>query len=494
MEPPMSDPLYPIHDSIHPESSRKWFVMAAVASGMFLSTIDGSIVNVTLPILERDLHTDFAIVQWVMLAYMLTISTLMLSVGRLADMIGKKPLYLSGFIIFTIGSAFCGLAPNITVLILARIFQAIGAVMMTALGTAIITEAFPPAERGKALGIGSSMVSIGLISGPTLGGLILGFFTWHWIFFVNLPIGIVGSILVWRFVPAHKPAGKESFDFAGSICMFVGLLTFLVGLTFGQMQGFLSPLTLALLITSVISIWVFVSIERRAVHPMIELNIFQNRLFSVNLISGFITFVATGGTILLMPFFLQNVLGYQPDQAGLLLAVFPLGMGIIAPLAGWLSDRLGTRRLTVAGLALLLLGYIAITGFNQQTSAFGYIIGFLPIGLGMGIFQSPNNSAVMGSVARHRLGIASGLLSLTRIVGQTAGMAILGSIWASRAESLSGLYLGGDVTSAPIPIQVGALQQTLWTPVIIVLGALILSIWALRKETSQANSIAEKAI
>ena len=476
------------------DTSRKWFVMAAVASGMFLATIDGSIVNIALPTLERDLHTDFAMVQWVVLAYLLTIATLMLSIGRLADMIGKKTLYLCGFIIFTMGSALCGFSPNIQTLILFRVFQAIGAVMMTALGSAIITEAFPPAERGKALGVGGSMISIGLISGPTIGGLILSSFTWHWIFFVNLPIGIIGCLLVWRFVPAYKPSGKESSDFMGSFCMFIGLLTLLIGLTFGQMEGFSSPLTLGLLFVSAVSVWLFRLIEQRALHPMIDLTIFRNRLFSVNVISSFITFISTGGSVLLMPFFLQNIQAYPPEQAGLLLAVFPLSMGIVAPLAGWLSDRFGTRRLTVVGLAILLLGYIIITGFNEHTSALGYILAYIPIGLGMGIFQSPNNSAVMGSVPRQRLGIASGLLSLTRTVGQTAGIAILGAIWVSRAEAIGNLRLGGDVTSAPILIQVNAMQQTLWTLVFLISGALILNVWALCKEATPTENVIEKAV
>lgn len=482
------------HDSEHVDTSRKWFVMAAVASGMFLSTIDGSIVNIALPILEKDLHTEFAVVQWVVLAYLLTIATLMLSVGRLADMIGKKPLYLSGFVIFTIGSGLCGLAPNIYALILFRVFQAVGAVMMTALGTAIITEAFPPAERGKALGIGGSMVSIGLISGPTIGGLVLSSFTWHWIFYVNLPIGVIGSLLVWHFVPAHRPTGKESYDFGGSFCMFVGLFSLLLGLTMGQMQGFLNPFTLALLLLSAASIGFFVVIERRVRHPMIDLTIFRNRHFRVNLITGFITFISSGGSVLLMPFFLQNVQGYSPEQAGMLMVVTPLAMGIIAPPAGWLSDRFGSRRLTVIGLFILLLGYIAITGLNENTSALVYILWYLPIGLGMGIFMSPNNSAVMGSVPRHRLGIASGLLSLTRAVGQTAGISIIGAIWAGRANALSGLSLGGDVTAAPIPIQVAAMQQTLWTLVFLISGALMLSIWALWKETSEAKNALENAV
>ncbi|MGD8586279.1 MAG: MFS transporter, partial [Chloroflexota bacterium] len=189
--------------------SRKWLVMAAVGSGIFLSTIDGSIVNLALPTLSRSFGSPFAVVQWVVLAYLLTISTLLLSVGRLGDMIGKKPLYTVGFVIFTIGSMLCGIAPTVYWLIFFRVIQGLGAVMITALGLAILTESFPAHERGKALGIGGAVISVGIVVGPVLGGLIIGAFSWRWIFYVNLPVGIAGTLLAARYVPNVKPAGGQ---------------------------------------------------------------------------------------------------------------------------------------------------------------------------------------------------------------------------------------------------------------------------------------------
>lgn len=447
--------------------------------GTFLGTIDGSIVNIALPVLEQEFGTQFAVVQWVVLSYMLTVATLMLVVGRLADIFGKKGLYLTGFAIFTFGSGLCGLANSAGLLIAFRVIQAVGAAMITALGTAILTEAFPPQERGKALGISGTMVSIGLISGPTVGGLILGAFSWHWIFFVNLPVGLIGILLVIRFVPKSAAEKRERFDIPGAVSLFVTLLAFLLALTLGQERGFTSPPVLGLLGLSLAALLVFYWVETHTDQPIIDLSLFRNRLFSVNLITGFITFICISGTILLMPFFLQNVLHFTPRDSGFLLSVFPLSMGIIAPLAGSLSDRFGSRRLTAAGLAALLLGYLAVSTLNESTGASGYVVRFLLVGLGMGFFQSPNNSAIMGAAPKGRLGVASGLLALTRTVGQTTGIALIGSLWAGRVIAVMG---GGEATSAPAAIQAAALREIVLVIVVLVALALGLSLWALWKE------------
>jgi EmrB/QacA subfamily drug resistance transporter len=462
--------------------SRKWYVMAAVAMGVFLATIDGSIVNIALPTLVRELQTEFAVVQWVVLAYLLTVTTLILSVGRLGDMIGKKPIYAAGFIIFTLGSALCGTAPTVYWLIGFRVLQAIGAAMMMALGMAIVTEAFPPPERGKALGIMGSIVSIGIVVGPVLGGIILSALSWRWVFYVNLPIGIAGILMVARFVPDIKPAGEQHFDYLGAFTLFVSLMALLLALTFGQQIGFTEISILALFAIWLGFLAIFLMIELRSSQPMIDLSLFQSRLFSVNLVTGFITFVSMAGTIILMPFYLENVLGYDPRSVGFLLAVVPISMGVIAPVAGSLSDRVGTRPITVAGLFMLLFGYYAISTLTIQTTSLGFILRFLPIGIGMGIFQSPNNSAIMGSAPRERLGIASGLLSITRTLGQTAGIAVLGALWASRAAYLLGVVPQGGATTAPASVQAAALQDTFSVVLILVGLALMLGIWGLVQE------------
>jgi EmrB/QacA subfamily drug resistance transporter len=467
--------------------SRKWFVLSAVGAGVFLATIDGSIVNIALPTLVDELQTTFPVIQWVVLAYLLCVTTLMLSIGRLADMIGKKMIYASGFVVFTIGSTLCGLAPTVTWLIAFRVLQAVGAAMVMALGTAIITEAFPPQERGVALGISGSIVSIGIIIGPTIGGLILSVTSWHWIFLVNLPIGIIGTLMVLRFVPITRPPGGQRFDYLGALTLFACLLTLLLALTIGQQRGFTDGLILSLLLVGMGLAALFIWIERVVEQPMIDLRLFQDKLFTINLVTGFITFVAISGTLLLMPFFLEIVLGFPPRQVGLLLAVVPLAMVFVSPVSGFLSDRFGSRSITLIGLVILVFGYYFVSTLNTQTSGLEYVAKFLLIGVGMGIFQSPNNSAIMGSAPKERLGIVSGLLAVNRTLGQTTGIALLGALWSWRVVNSHRSSLPGGATSAPPLAQVTGLQETMWIVIGMLVVAVFLSAWAFIRERRLLN-------
>jgi EmrB/QacA subfamily drug resistance transporter len=462
--------------------SRKWYVMLAVSMSIFLGTIDGSIVNIAQPTLVRVFATSFALVQWVTLAYLLVLATLLLSIGRLADIGGKKPLFTAGLVIFTVGSGFCGIAQTVGWLIGFRVVQAIGAAMITALGVAIVTEAFPSEERGRAIGITGSIVSLGIILGPTLGGVLIDALSWHWIFFVNLPVGLLGLFLTWRYVPSYQPAGGQRFDYAGAITLGVSLLALLLALTLGQDLGFGAPVVLGLFALWIATTVAFVMIEWRSHEPMVDLTLFRNPLFSVNVVTGFITFVAISGTILLMPFYLENVRGYSTREVGLLLAVVPIGLGVLAPLAGAASDRFGPRTITLAGLGALLIGYVAVSTLGQGTGALGYLLRFAPVGIGMGIFQSPNNSAIMGSVPRERLGVASGLLSLTRTLGQTIGVATLGALWAGRVQTYAADAVLDNATAAPAPAQVAALHDTVRAIVVMIAVALVLSVWGLLHE------------
>jgi EmrB/QacA subfamily drug resistance transporter len=459
--------------------SKKWLVMAAVACEVFLATIDGSIVNIALDTLVQQLHQPLAVVEWVILAYMLVIATFMLSIGRLADMFGKKKLFAAGLATFTIGSLLCGLSPNIYWLIASRVVQAVGASMNMALSTAIVTEAFPDQERGKALGIIGLFVSIGVIAGPTLGGIILEHLTWHWLFFVNLPIGVIGFILVLIFVPARRPVGNQKFDFLGAGTLFVSMASFLLALSFIQLNGFQNVLAYILLAVFVVTMAIFIRVELKAEQPMIDLQLFANRLFSINLITCFLTFIASAGITLLMPLYLQNMLGYDPLKTGLLMIISPLAMAVVAPFSGALSDRLGSRLLTTVGLVIAGVGYAVFVGLNEHTTTLVYILSYAAIGFGMGIFQSPNNSTIMGSAPKDRLGVASGLLSLTRIVGQAGGISILGAIWEATVLHNIGSLQVSDATLAPIHAQVIGLHSALLFIEIIIVLAFILSAWAL---------------
>lgn len=462
--------------------SLKWYVMAAVAMGVFLTTIDASIVNLALPTLVRFFDTTFAIVQWVVLAYLLTISTLMLTFGRLADMIGKKPLYTVGFVIFTIGSVLSGISPTVFWLIGFRVLQAIGGAMILALSMAIITESFPPSERGRALGLSGTAVSVGIVVGPTLGGLLVDVLSWHWIFYVNLPVGIIGTILAVRYIPDIKPTGDQRFDFMGAITLFTCLFCLLFGLTLGQGFGFDDRRVLFLFGGFVLFLVLFILIEWHAKQPMIDLRLFRDSNLNVGLITGFVTFLAIAGTIVLMPFYLENVLGYSPRQVGILLAIIPISMGVTAPLSGSMSDRFGTRPITVIGLAVLLVGYLVLSTLDTETTSLAYILLFLPIGIGMGVFQSPNNSAIMGTASRERLGVVSGMLAVTRTTGQTTGIALLGALWASRVFFYTGEVLVDGATAASANAQAAGLQDTILGIAILIGAALLLAVWALIQE------------
>ena len=465
--------------------SKKWYVLSAVGMGVFLATIDGSIVNISLPTLVTSFNTDFALVQWVVLAYLLTVTTLMLGVGRLADIYGKKPIYTAGFIVFTIGSVLCGLSPTIYTLIGFRVVQAVGAAMIMALGMAITTEAFPPSERGRALGITGTIVSVGIAVGPTLGGLIVKNLSWHWIFFVNLPVGIFGTFMVVRYVPTFRPPGGQRFDYWGALSLCISLLSLLVALTLGQRIGFGDQIVMLLVGSFIVFLVIFISLELRIEQPMIDLRLFRNSLFSVSLATGFMIFICLSGTLILMPFYIQNVLGYDPQQTGLLMATVPVALGIIAPLSGSLSDRFGSRPITVAGLAVLTVGFLAVSSLDAETTTLGYVLRFLPVGLGVGMFQSPNNSAIMGAAPRDRLGIASGMLAVTRTLGQTTGIATLGALWAGQVFKYVGNVLPGGATSAPIDSQVLALRDTFVIVSVLIFAALMLSFWGLRQERKQ---------
>ncbi len=464
--------------------SRKWFVMAAIAMGIFLGTIDGSIVNAALPTLETEFGTSFAAVQWIVLGYLLVLATLTMGVGRLGDMRGKRPIYTAGFAVFTVASTLCGLAPGIGWLIAFRIVQGIGSAMIFALGFAILTEAFPASERGRALGLAGTLVSIGVAIGPALGGLIIDTLSWRWIFLVNLPIGILGTWTAWRFVPDVEPPGGQRFDFVGATAFGVALLSMMLGLTLAQERGFGDAVVIGLAVAAVAALVAFIAIERRVSHPMIDLTLFSNRLLSANLVSGWLVFVALAGFLVLAPFYLQDVLGYDTRTMGLLLAAAPIALGVVSPISGAISDRVGPRPVLVTGLAVLVVAYLGLTTLGVDTSVRNWLLLVIPAGLGVGIFQSPNNSAVMGAVPSHRLGVTSAMLTITRIFGQIVGVTVLGTIWATRVSAYSGI---ADPTEAAPEAQVNGLTDTIAVAAAALTVALLVAIWGLVTERRAAR-------
>jgi EmrB/QacA subfamily drug resistance transporter len=458
----------------------KWWVMLGIGLAILMYTIDTSIVNIALPTLVDKLHTDFATVQWVGLSYVLVVTAFVLGAARLGDMFGKKPLYLGGLIVFTISSLLCGLAPSIETLIGARALQGLGAVMISALGAAIIAETFPMAERGKALGIIGAIVSLGIALGPSVGGVLIGIAGWRSIFMINLPIGVLASLVVNKYVPnTRKSQPGQRFDFWGSLTISVVLICFSLGMTEGQRYGFLSLFPLGLLLLSLLGLVGFVFIESRIAQPMLDLSLFRSPIFSLSLLTGWLAFMALGGSSFLIPFFLQLVMHYPIGHIGLLMAVTPVIGGVISPLAGNLSDRFGTRIIMLIGLLLMILGCLAISTLNAQMGDWDYLLRVIPLGLGWGVFQSPNNGAILSAVPPQRLGIASGLLSLTRTLGQTTGLPLFAAIFA--AIALTGH--GGDINQAPATAIVSGFQGSFQLAAVLlaIAAGLTMLLWRLEK-------------
>jgi EmrB/QacA subfamily drug resistance transporter len=353
--------------------------------------------------------------------------------------------------------------------------------MISALGAAIVTEVFPSSERGRALGIIGAVVSLGVALGPSVGGLIIGLSGWRMIFLINVPIGLFACLVVSRCTPASQVSTeRQRFDWAGAIVMAVTLVCFALGMTDGQNHGFTDPRTLLLLAVALIGLISFVWLQARLRQPILDLHLFRNLQFSLGLLTGLLVFMVIAGLIFLAPFFLELVLHYPTNRVGLLLAVSPVLGGIVAPFSGYLSDRFGTRPISLLGLLLMAIGCGLISTFDAQLTELGYILRVAPFGIGLGMFQSPNNSAILGEVPPERLGIGSGLLSLSRTLGQTAGLPLMASLFG-----LFALQTGAkDVTQAAPEALVYAFQNTFHiATVILLLAAAIVALrWRLKQK------------
>ncbi|HEU4319277.1 MAG TPA: MFS transporter [Acidimicrobiia bacterium] len=475
---------------VHLDKRERWLVLLAIAASTLLATIDGSIVNVAFPTLVDELNTSFNVIQWVALAYLLTIATLTMSMGRLGDVLGKKRLFVTGIVVFAIGSALCGLAPDVSWLIGFRVLQAIGSVLILALGAAILVEAFPPTERGKALGWIGTTVSLGIVSGPVIGGVLISAFDWRAIFFVNIPVGIVAAYMAIRHVPNTRPSQGQKFDIGGAILMSVALFSLSLALTLGQDLGFSStPVILGFVVSAIAAIG-FVIVELRVDSPMLELRLFRNPMLSVSVATGFLLFSCVSATFFLLPFYLEGVLGFEVGQVGLMLGVAPLLMGVISPISGTLSDRFGVRRLTLIGLVIITAVYAGFTTLDTTTGVLHYLLLAVPLGIGFGLFNAPNNSAIMGSVPPEYMGVGGGLLTITRLLGQITGIAVFGSLWATSVAAAAGGNLPPEGASAASPAaQVAGLHTTFLVAAVVLLASLVVGAWGMRREQKDRRAL-----
>ena len=412
-----------------PEFSRN-LALLGIGLSVFMGTMDISIVTIALPTLMHDLKASLATIEWVVVSYALVITSLMLGVGRLGDMFGKKRVYLLGIAVFGAGSALCGLATSAWTLIVFRGVQAIGAVMMQALGMGIITEIFPAEQRGRVMGIMGTAVSLGLAVGHPLGGLLVGTVGWRAIFFVNLPVCLLSWWMVSRYVPGDWLGNNgERFDVRGAVLLFMALICYALAMTMGQHYGFGSGASPLLFGAAILTVGLFLWVEIRSPQPMMPLSLFKDAQFGLGLLMGWIAFLILGG-VFIMPIYLQVAEGYSPQQTGFLMLVVPLSMGVVSPLAGWCADRFGSRVVSLVGLILLVGGCLTLSGITLHLSVFEYVMRVLPLGLGLGLFQAPNTSSIMGRAPRDRLGVSSGLVSLSRTLGNTSGVPLMGAVFS----------------------------------------------------------------
>ena len=401
-----------------------------------MSAIDGSVVNTALPIIGSETKALFSTLEWVILIYLLTTISLLLVVGKLGDMFGRKRLYLCGFIIFTAGSLLSGLSPGIEALIAFRFVQAIGASMIFALAPAVLTGAFPPNERGRALGLQATLTYLGLSSGPALGGLLTHHFGWRSIFFINIPIGMVVIPLGYLILQRDERISSGSFDPAGAVALAAALSSLLFALSKAQDMGWSNPAIIAAFSISAVAFTTFFLIETRIAHPMLDLNLFKNRTFSASTGAAFLNYVGNSSITFLMPFYLIGSAQYRVDVAGLLLAATSIVMAMVAAPAGWLSDRIGVRIPATWGMIVLVAGMLLLRSLDPSAAPVTIALHLGLIGLGIGLFTSPNNSAIMGSAPEHAQGVAGALLAAARNTGFAVGTAMAGLLYSRKLEAL----------------------------------------------------------
>jgi EmrB/QacA subfamily drug resistance transporter len=435
----------------------KWIALGVTTVGTLMAAIDSTIVVLALPDMMVKLHAELIVMVWVIMAYILISTVFLLTFGRVADMLGRARMYNLGFVIFTIGSALCGIAGSAMYLIIFRLVQGAGGAMMLVNGPAIITEAFPARQRGRALGINSIAWAAGGVAGPLLGGFILAVADWRWIFYINVPIGLLGSVWGYRALHELSSLGRgERFDVAGAVAFSVGLLSLLMALTRGIEAGWTSLPILSLFALFVFMLVLFLARERRVIQPVLDLTLFKSRLYNFSVLASTLQSLAIFSVNFLIIFYLQGVRGYSPMTAALMLIPLPLVSSVVGPLSGLLSDHIGARM--PATIGLLLQAAALVLFLNQLSPETSYTViggGLALMGLGGGMFWSPNTSAAMGSAPPARLGIASATLATLRQTGMVTSFALALAVAAATLpkQVAMQLFVGTNIALGSEPMQ-----------------------------------------
>ena len=409
------------------EGAARWLVLFSITTGTFMANVDTTAVTVAMPTMAREFDVRLDALQWVLTAYLLTITAILPLFGRVADMVGRKRVLNTGLVLFVAGSAVVALAPTFPVLVASRAVQGVGAAMFMATIMATAVSTFPPGQRGRVLGLISSMVAAGTLLGPPLGGVLTDAFGWRAIFLINLPIGLLGALGTFLFVPAVRGTGGgvRSLDLPGAVLFAAVVAGLLVGLARGPAAGWRSPEVAGLLGGAAVALLLFVVRERRTDRPLIDLALLRRRVFGLGILASFLYFTLLTITPFLFPLYLQEVLGWSTSTTGLVMTLQAIAMLVVSPLSGWWSDRAGSRLPGMVALTVLAVGLLAAAFLDADPPvwAVGTLVALL--GFGPGLFNSPNNSAIMGDVSRERLGTANGIISTTRNLGRAVGVAVV---------------------------------------------------------------------
>jgi EmrB/QacA subfamily drug resistance transporter len=408
---------------------RRWVILN-ISIGVYMSTLDASIVNISLPTIIRSLDTNLTAVAWVVMAYLIVITGCLLLMGRLSDLFGQRKIYLLGFLTFTVGSALCGFSPTIYFLIGSRMLQGLGASALMANGPAILTTAYPEEERGKALGIVGSVVWAGFLTGPILGGFLVEHLGWRSIFFINLPIGAIGIYLSSKVLERDASKGKARVDLRGALLLFFFVTSLLLFLN--RMAQGSAPLLWVWFFLILLWFSLFIIVELRSPSPLVDLKLFRRRLFISSLGASFLSFWMNAAHTFVIPFFLQNILEFSPSKVGMLIFPVALTVMVMAPFGGRFSDRIGVRIPATIGLALTSLTVFSFTLLKPGVSDFDILWRQVVLGIGISLFNPANNSAIIGSLPRERVGLASSFLALSRNLGMVIGVAFAEMVIAFR--------------------------------------------------------------
>lgn len=404
--------------------------MLNVCIGQAIVGLDQRALLVALPTLTKSFHAAFTNIQWTILIYDLILIGLVITMGRLGDLFGRRRFYSLGFLLFVIGSALCGIAQSAAQLILFRALQAIGGSMISANGRAIASVAFPHEERGKALGFASMAFHIGFLTGPSLGGFLIDTVGWRWIFYINVPIGIWGAYLAWKIIAETRVEGEPvSVDFLGAGFLLLTNCLFIYAIDQLPRLGWHHPTVLLILALSLIALALLVLTEMKTKAPILIVSLFRNRLFSAGMLSLLFVSLTQSAISFLLPFYLQNLRGFSPSQAGWIIVADSAIIMIMAPVAGWLSDRFGSRLLCTVGCAIIVIAQFLVGSFGLQSSILSIMAPLTLWGLGWAFFNSPNQSAILGSVTMDKMGAASGMTATAARTGGAMGVALSSTLF-----------------------------------------------------------------